>query len=82
MWRLIDEYRRRSDSSTSECDKLESALKTKFRGKAARGSGKPRETHECYFSVVRIFGTHAAIDRLLTKEDNSMLQQLIQSIHN
>ena len=48
--KLVDEYRRRSDSSTS--DNLESAMKThgytKFKGKAARSSSKPRETRECY----------------------------------
>ena len=50
--KLIDEYRRRSDSSTTESDKLESALKTKFKGKAAGGPGggsMPRETLECFF---------------------------------
>jgi len=49
--KLVDEYRRRSDSSTS--DNLESALKThgktKFKGKAAGSSSKPRETRECHY---------------------------------
>jgi len=47
--KLIDEYRRRSDSSTTESDKLESALKTKFKGKAAGAGSTPRETRECFF---------------------------------
>jgi len=47
--KLIDEYRRRSDSSTTESDKLESALKTKFKVKAAGTGSTPRETRECFF---------------------------------
>ena len=49
--KLVDEYRRRSDSSTS--DKPESALKThdksKIQGKVVGGSSKQRETRECFF---------------------------------